>query len=194
MKTKKTLTIGVLALQGAFAEHIRVLATLPGVEAKEIRNRADFDAGLSGLIIPGGESTVMAKLLVDLGLLEPIREAVRNGLPVFGTCAGMILLAGDVEGSPAERIGHMDIKVKRNAYGRQLDSFDTVSSFADCPDYPMVFIRAPGLVGVGENVETLAEVNGKPVAVRQGNMLATAFHPELTGDNRVHRYFLAMAG
>ncbi len=188
------MKIGVLALQGAFAEHIHILETLPGVRAKEIRNRPDFDDSLSGLIIPGGESTVMAKLLVDLALLEPIRDAVRNGLPVFGTCAGMILLASEVEGSPADRIGHLDVAVKRNAYGRQLDSFDAVSSFADCPDYPMVFIRAPGLVAVGENVETLATVDGKPVAVRQGNMLATAFHPELTGDNRVHRYFLNMAG
>lgn len=188
----RAMNIGVLALQGAFAEHIRALDAIPGVYATEIRQAVDFHPGLSGIIIPGGESTVMAKLLVDLGLLEPLTRAVREGMPVFGTCAGLILLASDVEGSPASRIGQLDVSVKRNAYGRQLDSFDVVAEFDRHRDVPMVFIRAPGLTRVGPNVTVLAEVNGYPVAVRQGNILATAFHPELTGDTRIHQYFLDM--
>ncbi len=184
--------IGVLALQGAFAEHMEALGRFPGVTATEIRQPADFRPDLAGLIIPGGESTVMAKLLADLGLIDPVRQAVRNGLPTFGTCAGLILLAREIDGRPADRIAALDVTVKRNAYGRQLDSFDTAGRFGDEEDIPMIFIRAPGITRVGDGVRVLSTVNGVPVAVRQENILATAFHPELTPDDRIHRYFLDM--
>ncbi|MCD8141586.1 MAG: pyridoxal 5'-phosphate synthase glutaminase subunit PdxT [Planctomycetaceae bacterium] len=187
------MDIGILALQGAFAEHAAVLARFPGVTARTIRQRADFSDRLAGLIIPGGESTVMAKLLVELELMDPITSAVRAGLPVFGTCAGLILLAREVQGLSAARIGELEVRVKRNAYGRQVDSFTTSTDFASMGAVPMVFIRAPAILDATERVVPLSVLNGQPVAVRQDNILATAFHPELTDDLRVHNYFLQMA-
>lgn len=185
------MLIGVLALQGAFIEHINTLNRL-GIQSKEIRQKADFDEDIAGLIVPGGESTVINKLLQDLQLAQPIRNAVENGLPVFGTCAGLILLAEHVENSSPSILGMMDITARRNAYGRQLGSFTTKSTFTDMADIPMVFIRAPYIVDIQKDVEVLAKVDGKIVAAIQKNMLVTAFHPELTDDTRVHEYFLNM--
>lgn len=186
------MKIGVLALQGGFAEHAAALGCISGVDVWEIRKRADFGRELSGVIIPGGESTVMARLLADLRLLLPLREAVEAGLLVFGTCAGLILLARDVADFSLPGIGLLDVKVTRNAYGRQLESFRCQTEFADVGEVPMVFIRAPGIESVGSGVKALAQVDGQIVAVRQNNILATAFHPELTDDIRVHKYFVDM--
>lgn len=181
------MRIAVLALQGAFIEHEQMLQRL-GVETFEVRQLADWNQPKDGLIIPGGESTTMTKLLRELGLFEPVRQAIEGGLPVFGTCAGMILLS---------TLGTMDIEVVRNAYGRQLGSFSVEASFdfgsqspAPCP-LLMTFIRAPYISRVlSDDVRVLAEVDGRIVAARQGNQLATAFHPELNADTRVHEYFL----
>uniref|UniRef100_A0AB33JJP5 Pyridoxal 5'-phosphate synthase subunit PdxT n=2 Tax=unclassified Prevotella TaxID=2638335 RepID=A0AB33JJP5_9BACT len=184
------MKIGVLALQGAFLEHAQMLERL-GVETVEIRQLKDFQQSMSGLVIPGGESTVQLKLLHDLGLFQPIREAVNHGLPVFGTCAGLILLARHVVGDEVERLATIDMTVCRNAYGRQLGSFHTQHVMAGIPgEVPMTFIRAPYIQAVGDGVEVLAEVDGHIVAARQGHQLVTAFHPELTADLRVHQYFL----
>ncbi len=185
--------IGVLALQGAFIEHEKMLRKI-GAEVFEIRQPADFRQPKDGLVIPGGESTTQLKLLRELGLLEPIREEIRRGLPVFGTCAGLILLAKRVEGEDSRRIATMDMEVCRNAYGRQLGSFTTVAAVEDVgSDIPMTFIRAPYINKVeGTECKALATVDGHVVAARQGVQLATAFHPELGSDTRVHRYFLKM--
>ena len=179
------MRIAVLALQGAFAEHEQMLHRL-GVESFEVRQLADWNQPKDGLIIPGGESTTQGKLLRDLGLFEPIRQAIIDGLPVFGTCAGLILL------SPLH-LGTMDIDVQRNAYGRQLGSFHTEASVKGIgEDIPMTFIRAPYINQVlSPDVEILAEVDGHIVAARQGNQLVTAFHPELDADTRIHEYYLS---
>lgn len=182
------MTIGVLALQGAFLEHEKMLKEL-GVESFEIRKKSDFLTHCDGLIIPGGESTVQAKLLRELNLLEDIRGAIRNGLPVFGTCAGLILLAERIDGGETPHVATMNITARRNAYGRQLGSFSARTEFADTGEIPTTFIRAPYICGAGGNVEILARVQGKAVAARQDNQLVTAFHPELTDDLTVHRYF-----
>lgn len=188
------MRIGVLALQGAFAEHRQTLARM-GVDTFEIRCLADWERPKDGLILPGGESTTQLKLLRDLGLWQPIREAILGGLPVFGTCAGLILLARTVEGEPRERLSTMDIDVCRNAYGRQLGSFRQVAPMAGVgEDIPMTFIRAPYINKVYGEAVALAEVGGHIVAARQGNQLVTAFHPELEEDVRVHQYFLDMVG
>jgi 5'-phosphate synthase pdxT subunit len=189
--------IAVLALQGAFAEHEQMLHRL-GEETVEIRQLSDWQSFYSfpsqekagvgaGLIIPGGESTTQGKLLHDLGLFEPIRQAIIDGLPVFGTCAGLILL------SPMH-LGTMDIDVQRNAYGRQLGSFHTQAQVKGIgEDIPMTFIRAPYINKVlSPKVEILAEVDGHIVATRQGNQLVTAFHPELDDDTRIHEFFLSL--
>lgn len=183
--------IGVLALQGAFIEHEKMLRKI-GAEVFEIRQLADFRRPKDGLVIPGGESTTQLKLLRELGLLEPIREEIQRGLPVFGTCAGLILLAKSVAGEPSRRIASMDMEVCRNAYGRQLGSFTAVAAVEEVgPDIPMTFIRAPYINKVeGTECKALATVDGHVVAARQGVQLATAFHPELGSDTRVHRYFL----
>lgn len=182
--------IGVLAVQGAFAEHIQALQQL-GAETVEIRQLADLNRQpLDGLILPGGESTVMGKLLRDLGLLVPLQQQIAAGLPVFGTCAGMILLAQRLTNDPAVHLGTMDITVQRNAYGRQLGSFHTLEQFAGIGIIPMTFIRAPYIEQVADSVQVLARVHGKIVAARQGNQLAVSFHPELTPDLQVHSYFL----
>ena len=180
------MRIAVLALQGAFAEHEQMLHRL-GVETFEVRQLADWNQPKEGLIIPGGESTTQGKLLRDLGLFEPIRQAIIDGIPVFGTCAGLILL------SPLH-LGTMDIDVQRNAYGRQLGSFHTEAQVKGIgEDIPMTFIRAPYINKVlSPKVEILAEVDGHIVAARQGNQLVTAFHPELDDDTRIHEFFLSL--
>ena len=181
------MRIAVLALQGAFIEHEQMLAKL-GAESFEIRQLPDWQQPMDGLIIPGGESTTQSKLLHDLGLFEPIREAIINGLPVFGTCAGLILL------SPLH-LGTMDIDVRRNAYGRQLGSFYTEQDVIGIGEQiPMTFIRAPYINKVYGDARVLAEVDGHIVAARQGHQLVTSFHPELNEDTRVHEYFLSIAG
>ena len=185
------MNIGVLALQGAFAEHLAALRKL-GANGVEIRQRADFHAGLDGIILPGGESTVMGKLLRELELYAPIRDAIAAGMPVLSTCAGLILLAERAENNEKTYFALMDITVRRNAYGRQLGSFRTTTDIAGIGPYPMVFIRAPFISSVGPKAHVLATVDGHVVAARQQNMLATAFHPELTDDLRLHSYFFNM--
>ena len=191
------MKVAVLALQGAFIEHEQMLQRL-GVETVEIRQLKDWQsfysrpsqgmAGDGALILPGGESTVQMRLLKELGLYEPIREAILRGMPVLGTCAGMILLS---EG----RLGTMDIEVRPNAYGRQLGSFHTVDTVKGIgTDVPMTFIRAPYIERVlSDKVEVLSTVDGHIVAGRQGNQIATAFHPELDEDTRLHEFFLGLS-
>lgn len=182
--------IAVLALQGAFIEHERRLRQL-GAAPFEVRNLADWDRPKDGLVIPGGESTVMLKLLHELRLFAPIREAIAGGMPVFGTCAGLILLAKEVEHEAAPRLATMDIRVRRNAYGRQLGSFRTTAPMKEVGEaVPMTFIRAPYIAAAGDAVRVLATVDGHIVAARQEKQLVTAFHPELDEDVAVHRYFL----
>ena len=185
--------IGILALQGAFAEHEQVLNSL-SAQTVQIRNRQDWEAhsDLDGLILPGGESTVMGKLLHDLDLFEPIKAKIEKGLPVFGTCAGLILLAKTIVGDQTKHLASMDISVARNAYGRQLGSFVTNADFKGIGEIPMVFIRGPIIETVGPEVQVLSQVKGAIVAAKEKNMLVTSFHPELTGDTRVHDYFLEM--
>ncbi|MCL2227262.1 MAG: pyridoxal 5'-phosphate synthase glutaminase subunit PdxT [Oscillospiraceae bacterium] len=183
------MRIGVLALQGAFAEHIAKLEEL-GVEGFEIRQRGDISSSMDGLILPGGESTVIGKLLRELELFAPLLSMIQEGLPVFGTCAGLLLLAKDVLGESALGFSTMDVYARRNAYGRQLGSFCAEGDFAGLGVIPMTFIRAPYIESVGPDVSVLAEEGGRIVAARQGRQLVTAFHPELGGDQAVHRYFL----
>lgn len=193
-----TETIGVLALQGAFAEHIHMLRSLD-VPAREVRTRADLER-VDALIIPGGESTTIGRLLRITELDKEIRERVEAGMPVWGTCAGMILLGQDVGDSGSKVVdqpllGLMDIRVRRNAFGSQLESFETQLDAPEVADVPIpaVFIRAPVVEEAGSEVTVLAALaDGRPVAVRQGSLLATAFHPELTGDLSFHRYFAGM--
>lgn len=184
------MKIGVLALQGAFLEHRKKLRQLD-VENFEIRQKKDLKQPMDGLILPGGESTVMGRLMKDLDMYDEIYGMIRKGIPVYGTCAGMILLAKDL-GTEQAHLGTMDIRVKRNAYGRQLGSFYTESDFADETQVPMTFIRAPYIETAGDDVEILARVDGHIVAARQENQLVTSFHPELDDDLRVHDYFLHM--
>ena len=188
------MKIGILALQGAFAEHERVLERL-GVKNVELRNLEDFQKyqkELSGLILPGGESTTMGKLLRDQDMLIPIREAILSGLPVFGTCAGLILLAKEITSQDESHLGTMDMVVERNAYGRQLGSFYTEAECKGVGQIPMTFIRGPIISSVGEDVEILAIVDNQIVAAQEKNMLVTSFHPELTDDVRLHQYFINM--
>jgi 5'-phosphate synthase pdxT subunit len=186
--------IGVLALQGAFGLHARVLRAL-GAEPREIRTPGQL-AEVDGLVLPGGESTTISMLLDTSGLRDALAERVTAGLPVLGTCAGMILLAADVLDGRADQrsLGAIDIAVRRNAFGRQVDSFETelaVTGIADAGrPFPAVFIRAPVVERAGAGVEILACVDGRPVLCRQEGVLAAAFHPELSGDNRIHELFL----
>ena len=186
--------VGVLALQGAFREHAASVTRL-GAEAREVRQLGHMD-GIDAMIIPGGESTTMGKLLNEWHMLEPLRERIMQGMPVYGSCAGLILLCRTIENSDQPRLGVLDATVRRNAFGRQVDSFETELSMPEVgPDpVPAVFIRAPVLISVGPEVRVLAEVKGQAVAVRQNNILATSFHPELTTDTRLHSYFLNMHG
>ena len=190
------MKIGVLALQGAFAEHRKMLEKL-GIESFEIRKKSDLSNAVNnndidGLIIPGGESTVIGKLLYDLDLFDDIKKLILEGLPVFGTCAGLILLAKEIENDSRTYLGAMDIKVRRNAYGRQLGSFFTESEFKGVGVIPMTFIRAPYISSVGKNVEILSEVNGNVVAAKENNILVTSYHPELNDDLKVHKFFAEM--
>ncbi|TXL86060.1 pyridoxal 5'-phosphate synthase glutaminase subunit PdxT [Streptomyces sp. IB2014 016-6] len=184
--------IGVLALQGDVREHLAALAAA-GAVPTTVR-RPDELAAVDGLVIPGGESTTMSKLAVLFGMLEPLRERVRAGMPVYGTCAGLILLAEKIldPRSGQETVGGIDMIVRRNAFGRQNESFEAPVDVAGVGPVDGVFIRAPWVESVGAEVEVLAEHGGHVVAVRQGNALATAFHPELTGDHRLHGFFTEM--
>lgn len=188
------LCVGVLALQGAFREHVAAVTRL-GATAREVRQLKDID-GIDALIIPGGESTTMGKLLNEWNMLEPLRQRILDGMPVYGSCAGLILLCRDIENSDQPRLGVLDATVRRNAFGRQVDSFETNLTIPEvgADPIPAVFIRAPVITGVGAGVTVLAEVNGQAVAVRQNNILATSFHPELTPDTRMHSYFLSFCG
>jgi pyridoxal 5'-phosphate synthase, glutaminase subunit pdx2 len=190
------MRIGVLALQGAFIEHEKILEKI-GVETFEIRKKSDLsnailNNSIHGLIIPGGESTTIGKLLHDLDLFDDIRKLILDGLPTFGTCAGLILLAKKIENDDRVHLSLMDIKVKRNAYGRQLGSFFTENEFKHVGKVPMTFIRAPYITEVGENVEILSEVDGNIVAAKENNILVTSYHPELNDDLRVHKFFIDM--
>lgn len=182
-------TIGVLALQGDVEEHVVALEAC-GVTAAEVRTRAQLEA-VDGLIIPGGESTTIARLLLIFDLMEPLRARIRGGLPVWGTCAGAILLANDVPGLDRPPIGVMDMSVERNAFGRQVASFEQALEVTGLDEpFHAVFIRAPVITAVRDGVEVLARLpDGRIVAARQGALLATAFHPELTGDTRLHELF-----
>lgn len=184
------MNVGILALQGAFAEHGQMLDRL-NVPHFEIRQLRDLEKKPDRLILPGGESTVMNKLLHELGLFEPIKKLIEGGMPVFGTCAGMILLSRDVEDGTS-CFGTMNIRVRRNAYGRQLGSFYTEDNFNGIGTVPMTFIRAPFAEEAYDGAEVLATVDGRIVAARQGRQLVTAFHPELTDNTAVHEYFLAI--
>lgn len=185
------MKIGVIAVQGAFIEHEKMLAEL-GISSFEIRKNSDLNRSFDGFIIPGGESTVQGKLLKELNLFDALKELIKNGLPVFGTCAGLILLAKTIENERHAYFRTMDITARRNAYGRQLGSFHTTSNFKGIGDIPMTFIRAPYIQSAAKEVEFLATVDGKIVAAKQKNQLVTAFHPELDHDLGVHRYFADM--
>ncbi|MGW2328538.1 pyridoxal 5'-phosphate synthase glutaminase subunit PdxT [Streptomyces sp. NPDC001700] len=193
-ETSQTPLIGVLALQGDVREHLAAL-TAVGAEARPVRRPEEL-AEVEGLVIPGGESTTMSKLAVIFGLLEPLRERVRAGLPVYGTCAGMIMVADKIlDGrEDQETLGGIDMIVRRNAFGRQNESFEAAVGIKGIEGGPVegVFIRAPWVESVGAGAEVLATYEGHAVAVRQGNVLATSFHPELTGDHRVHALFAGM--
>ena len=185
------MRIGVLALEGAFEEHIKMLNAL-GVETFEIRQLKDLIEIPDGLIIPGGESTVMSKLLDELNIREKILEYADKGMAVFGTCAGLILLCKNTGDPRCKGLGLLDCTAKRNAYGRQLGSFETIGKFDSIGEIPMVFIRAPYINEANKNVKILSTIDNKIVGVRQNRILATAFHPELTADLSVHKYFIDM--
>ena len=187
------MKIGVLALQGAFREHCRMLERC-NVQACEIRTPAEL-CEINGLIIPGGESTTIGKLMIEWNLLPAIKEQYQKGMPSYGTCAGMILLCNDIADSNQPRLGLLDARVRRNGFGRQRESFEAMLDVPEFGEKPLaaVFIRAPYIEHCGPGVSILACVNEKIVIARQGKILVTAFHPELTDDDRVHRYFLRMA-
>ena len=182
--------VGVLAYQGDVREHLAALEAV-GAAPVEVRRVEELEA-VDGLVVPGGESTVIGKLADRYGLLEPLRRRVAAGLPTFGTCAGLIFLAREVEGPPQHLLGVLDVRVRRNAFGRQVASFEAEVDVKGVDGGPVsgAFIRAPWVAEAGPEVEVLAEVDGKVVAVRQGNLLATAFHPELSGEVRLHRWLV----
>jgi 5'-phosphate synthase pdxT subunit len=188
------MRIGVLAVQGAFREHIEALRRC-GCAVAEVRKKEELEA-VDGLVIPGGESTTIGKLISSFGLADVIRERAYQGMPILGTCAGAILLAKEIIGSEQPTLGLMEIKVQRNAYGRQVDSFEAelqIPVLGSDP-FPGVFIRAPLITDVGPGAEVLATYKRGIVLVRQGKLLAATFHPELTADLRLHRYFLSFFG
>lgn len=186
------MKIGILSFQGAVIEHRKHLEQL-GQEAVEVRYPEQLDE-VEGIILPGGESTTMGKLLVRTGMMEPLKKKIESGMPVWGTCAGMILLAKELVNDNVTHLALMDIAVKRNAYGTQIDSFDKPVMIPEVSDkeISLVFIRAPYITRVGEEVKVLCQVDGHIVAARQKNMLVTSFHPELTGDGAFHQYFTEM--
>lgn len=183
------MVVGVLAVQGAFIEHEKMLASL-GVDSFEIRQRKDLDRDMDGLILPGGESTVMGKLLNELEMFDILKEKIENGLPVFGTCAGLILLAENLSNDDRKYFATLPVTVKRNAYGRQLGSFHTNEQFSGIGEIPMTFIRAPYIESVDDGVEVLATVDNNIVAVRYKNQLGVSFHPELDDDTSLHKFFI----
>lgn len=185
------MRIAVLALQGAFLEHEQMLSRL-GISTVELRQKRDLNEPFDGLIIPGGESTVQGKLLRELDMFDDLKGRIENGLPVFGTCAGLILLAKTIKNDGRAHFATMDIVALRNAYGRQLGSFYAECDFKGLGSIPMTFIRAPYIQAVSNGTEVLAECGGNIVAARQGNQLVTSFHPELNDDLSVHRYFVGM--
>lgn len=185
------MKIAVLAVQGAFIEHEKMLAAL-GADSFEIRQKKDLEQSFDGLILPGGESTVMGKLIKELDLFPPLRQKIENGLPVLGTCAGLILLAESLSNDTNVYFGTLPVVVKRNAYGRQLGSFFTESEFADVGMFPMVFIRAPYIESIGDGVEVIAKVDGNMVGVRFQNQIGISFHPEVTDNTKIHEYFLQL--
>lgn len=185
------MKVAVLAVQGAFIEHEKMLETL-GVESFEIRQKKDLENDFSGIILPGGESTVMGKLLKELDLFEPILEKIKGGLPVLGTCAGLILLAEKLSNDENVYFGTLPVTVKRNAYGRQLGSFYTEEEVKDVGKIPMAFIRAPYIESVGEDVDVLAKVDGNIVGVKYKNQIGISFHPEVTDNNMFHKYFVEL--
>ena len=189
----KMIKVGVLAIQGAVAEHLELLNQIPDVCAQEVKYLDELNE-VDGLIIPGGESTAIGRLLRDFNLLQPLKERILNGMPVWGTCAGMILVAKSLENDPTVHLGVMDITVERNAYGRQLESFTTEVEIEKISSnkIPLIFIRAPYVTQVKSDVDILLEVNDHIVACQQKQMLATSFHPELTKDTSFHRYFINM--
>ena len=181
--------VGVLALQGDFREHLSILGSL-GVETVAVKQSEQLES-VDGLVIPGGESTTIGKMSVRFGLLEPLRSVIAEGLPVYGTCAGMIFLAGAITDGDQPLIGALDVVVRRNAFGRQNESFEASLDIVGLDDpFQAVFIRAPWIEKVGGEVEVLSSIDDHPVMVRQDKILATAFHPELTGDGRIHRMLL----
>ncbi|MBI6874703.1 pyridoxal 5'-phosphate synthase glutaminase subunit PdxT [Clostridium aciditolerans] len=186
------MKIGVLSIQGGVREHINHVKAL-GADAVEIKKLEDLQ-GIDGLILPGGESTAIGKILRERNLLNPLKEKIILGLPVWGTCAGMILLAKEIDSEDITHLSVMDIKVRRNAYGRQIDSFETEAAIEGITQepIPLVFIRAPYIVGVGDKVKILHKLNGNIVAAVQDNILVTSFHPELTKDLKFHKYFLEL--
>ena len=185
------MKIGVLAVQGAFAEHIDRIRKL-GVDCVELRQAADLERSFDGLILPGGESTVQGKLLRELHMLAPLRDRIREGIPVLGTCAGLILLAEEIVDEEHTYLGTLPVRVRRNAYGRQLGSFHTEQEIKGIGTVPMTFIRAPYVEAAGDGVDTLACVDGKIVAVHYVNQMGVAFHPELDEDDRIHKMFLSL--
>ena len=185
------MKIGVLALQGAFIEHEKMLGKL-GADCVELRKAEDLEQDFDGLVLPGGESTVQGILLRELEMYEILKEKIENGMPVLATCAGMILLAEKLENDELKHFRTLPVCVKRNAYGRQLGSFHTEAEVKGIGTVPMTFIRAPYVESAGNDVEVLAVVEGKTVGVRYGNQLAFAFHPELDEDTRIHKKFLNM--
>ncbi len=185
------MRIGILALQGDVREHRNALERL-GAEVVEVRRPTELDE-IDGLVIPGGESTTIGRLATLYGLIDPLRKHLRSGLPAFGTCAGMIFLANGVDGAPQPQLEVLDATVRRNAWGRQNESFEADLEINGLVDpFHAVFIRAPWIEEIGDDVEVLATWGGHPVMVRQGGLLASSFHPELTGDSRVHELFLTM--
>lgn len=185
------MKIAVLAVQGAFIEHEKALQRL-GAETVELRKAEDLEQDFDGLVLPGGESTVQSRLLKELSMFEPLKEKVEEGLPVLATCAGLILLAQNVSNDEKRGFATLPVTVKRNAYGRQLGSFYYESGIKGIGTYPMEFIRAPYIESVGDDVEILAEVEEKIVGVAYKNQLAFSFHPELTGNDKIHEKFLEL--
>lgn len=185
------MRIAVLAVQGAFIEHEQMLTSL-GAECIELRKKEDLEKDYDALVLPGGESTVQGKLLRELDMFDTLKKQIEDGMPVLATCAGLILLAENLENDDRTHFQTLPVTVKRNAYGRQLGSFHTTANFSPLGEIPMTFIRAPYVSKAGEDVNVLSEVEGKIVAVQYKNQLALAFHPELGEDTRLHRYFLSM--
>ena len=188
------MRIGVLAVQGAFIEHIQMISNISAsydeeIECFEIRQAKDLQ-NIDGLILPGGESTVQGKLIKDLGMFDSLHKMIQDGLPTLATCAGVILLARDIENDATHHLSTLPVTIKRNAYGRQLGSYMTNASVGDIKDYPLVFIRAPYITDVDSDVKVLTKVDSNIVAVEYNNQIGLSFHPEMTKDDRIHRYFI----